>query len=104
MPVRFEIRPDHVLPLIPYRQFVVSFPMPLRFWIHTNKRLFARVHDIVIKEILRRYDETAAGQGIPGPSVGTMSFTQRWGSAANLTVRLLLGICGDLSRVLGKQR
>ena len=29
---------QNVLPLVPYRQFVVSFPIPLRYWLHTNKR------------------------------------------------------------------
>ena len=46
---------DNVLPVVPYRQFVVSFPLPMRFWIHTNTKLFARVHEIVIKTIHRHY-------------------------------------------------
>ena len=29
---------QNVLHLVPYRQFVVSFPIPLRYWLHTNKR------------------------------------------------------------------
>jgi Transposase zinc-binding domain len=34
---------DSVLPLAPYRQMVLSFPIPLRYWLHTNKKLFAKV-------------------------------------------------------------
>ena len=96
---------DNVLPLVPYRQFVVSFPIPLRYWIHTNKRLFARVHDIVIKEIHQHYCETAVGQGIPDPAPGTISFTQRWGSAANLNPHLhILTTDGVYQRWEGKPR
>jgi hypothetical protein len=85
-----------------------SFPLPLRFWIHTNKRLFARVHEIVIiviKEIHRPLAETAVGQGIPAPEPGTISFTQRWGSAANRNPHLhILTTDGVYQRWEGKAR
>jgi hypothetical protein len=73
---------DNVLLFIPYRQFVVSFPIPLRFWLQTNKRLFARIHGIVIKEIDGYYSQKAAQEGIRAPSPGSISFTQRWGIRA----------------------
>src|SRR6056297_3445848 len=46
---------DNVLPFIPYRQFVISFPIPMRYWIHTNKKLFSSIHRIVTKEIHRSF-------------------------------------------------
>ncbi len=33
---------DHVLPMTPYRQFVVTFPIPMRYWLHSNKELFSK--------------------------------------------------------------
>lgn len=75
---------DNVLPLVPYRQFVVSFPIPMRYWLHTNKKLLAKIHKIVITEVGRYYTEKALALGIKDPSPGQVSFTQRWGSALNL--------------------
>ena len=85
---------DNVLPLVPYRQFVVSFPIPLRFWLQTNKRLFTRIHEIVIGEVYRLYSEKAIQEGIDSPAPGSISFTQRWGSAANLNPHLHI-LCAD---------
>ena len=42
---------DHILPLIAYRQFVITFPTPMRFWLQTNKKLYARIHTLVISEL-----------------------------------------------------
>ena len=37
------------LPLVPYRQMVLSFPIPLRYWMQANRKLFAKVHRRVIR-------------------------------------------------------
>ena len=79
---------DHVLPLAPYRQFVVSFPIPLRYWRHTNKRFAAEVYALVTKAIHRSYTDKAIAVGIKDPAPGTISFLQRWGSALNLNPHL----------------
>ena len=75
---------DEILPYVPYRQFVVTYPIPLRYWLHTNKKLFSTMHGIVIAEIQRLY--TAKHPGLKNPQAGIISFTQRWGSALNLNV------------------
>jgi len=75
---------DEVLPYLPYRQFVLSFPMPLRYWLHCNRQLYAKVHSVVIKEVHSYYVSKAKLIGIKEPTPGTISFTQRWGSALNL--------------------
>ena len=75
---------DEVLPVIPYRQFVLSFPIPLRYWLHSNRQLYAKVHSIVISEIHRHYRRAAMRSAIKDPTPGSISFTQRWGSALNL--------------------
>lgn len=79
---------SHVLPLAPYRQFVVSFPVALRYWLHTNKRLAAETYAIVTKAIHRYYTDKATAHGIKDPTPGTISFLQRWGSALNLNPHL----------------
>jgi hypothetical protein len=85
---------EQVLPFVPYRQFVLSFPIPLRFWLHTNTKLFARVHAIVIRAIHRFYTSEAEWLGVSSPAPGSISFLQRWGSAANLNPHLHI-LCPD---------
>jgi len=55
---------NEVLPVIPYRQFVLSFPIPLRYWLNSNRNLFAKVHGIVISEIHRNITDRARLSGI----------------------------------------
>ena len=75
---------ENVLPLAPYRQFVLSFPMPLRYWFQTNRKLFSKVHSIVTNQITRLYKTKALSQGIKKPITGSISYTQRFGSSLNL--------------------
>ncbi len=42
---------DNILPLTPYRQFVLSFPIPMRYWFQTNRKLFSKVHGILNSEV-----------------------------------------------------
>jgi hypothetical protein len=95
----------NVLPLVPYRQFVVSFPIPLRYWLHSNKKLYSKIHALVIKEIQRYYIDKAKAKGIKDPTPGTISFTQRFGSALNLNPHIH-AICPDgvYTRVNGRPR
>ncbi|MBP9706542.1 MAG: transposase [Oligoflexales bacterium] len=94
---------DNVLPYIPYRQFVVSFPIPLRYWFNTNKKLYSKLHSIIIKEINQYYISKASCKDA---KPGTISFTQRFGSALNLNPHLHIlcedGVYIDPSRSLRK--
>jgi hypothetical protein len=85
---------ENILPLVPYRQFFVSFPIPMRYWLHTNKGFFAKVHRIIIDLIHSYYTGKASALGIKDPAPGSISFTQRWGSALNLTPHLHI-LCPD---------
>ncbi|MBM4254192.1 MAG: transposase [Deltaproteobacteria bacterium] len=85
---------QNVLPLVPYRQFVVSFPIPLRYWLHTNKRFASEVFGLVTREIHRHYLHEAHDAGIVDATPGTICFTQRWGSALNLNPHIHL-LCID---------
>ena len=84
---------DHVLPMAPYRQFVVTFPIPMRYWLHSNKVLFAKVYRIIIKEIHDYYKIKATASGIKDPRPGAISFTQLAGSALNLNPHLHILFC-----------
>ncbi len=95
---------DNVLPLAPYRQMVLSFPIPLRYWLQTNKKLYAKIHSVVIKEMHRYYIDKAKLVGIEKPYPGSISFTQRAGSALNLNphmhVLLLDGVYTEINGVV----
>ena len=79
---------DDVLPLVPYRQMVLSFPIPLRYWMQASRKLFAKVHCVVIHEMRRHYERKAKLAGIKSPKSGCVAFTQRAGSALNLNPHL----------------
>jgi len=81
---------DDVLPEAPYRQWVLSLPIPLRFWMATNKKLTSKVHQIASKEIAAYYLKIAKTQGIEKPLPGSITFIQRFGSACNLNIHFHL--------------
>jgi len=85
---------ENIQPLVPYRQFVVSFPIPMRYWLHKNKKFFAKVHRTIIDLIHSYYTGKASALGIKDQAPGRISFTQRWGSALNLTPHLHI-LCPD---------
>jgi Putative transposase len=98
---------ENVLPLVPYRQFVVSFPIALCYSLHTNKRFAAEVFGLVSREIHRYCIAKATAAGITEVTPGSVAFTQRWGSALNLNPHLHIisidGVytrCGDVARFL----
>lgn len=94
---------ENVLPYVPYRQFVITFPFPMRFWLQTNKKLYAQIHKLVIREINRYYIEKSKSLGIKDPKPGSISFTQRAGSALNLNIHAhILFADGVYSRVKEK--
>lgn len=74
---------DNVLPVTPYRQWVVTLPIPMRFWCIANKKLLAEVHKIIIAVISDFYRKNIGEDQIA--QTGSVSFTQYFGSnlAAN---------------------
>jgi hypothetical protein len=81
---------DNVLPDAPYRQWVLSLPIPLRFWMATNKKLTSKVHKITSQEITAYYACVAKSKGIENPLPGSITFIQRFGSACNLNTHFHL--------------
>ena len=74
---------DNVLPHAPYRQFVVTVPPALRYWMGTSRKLALAIHRIAVSEIDRYYKTKAMdAYGVEGRP-GAISFTQLAGSAVN---------------------
>src|SRR5690606_41800262 len=61
---------DHVLPLAPYRQWVLTFPFALRFWLAANNKLLSKVNKIATSEIAKFYTKKARAEGVAYPSRG----------------------------------
>ena len=76
---------EQVLPWVPTRQWVVSVPIPLRYWMASSQDLTATVHTI-IRTTIAQYDVNQAVQrGHARATVhpGSVTFMQRFGSALN---------------------
>ena len=77
-----------VIPCVPTRQWVVSVPIPLRYWTAPSKNLTAKVHTI-IRTTMVQYDVNQAVKGgVKRQQVqpGSVTCIQRLGSALNLNV------------------
>jgi hypothetical protein len=79
---------ERVIPWVPTRQWVVSVPIPLRYWMATSKELTTKVHTILRTTIGQYYVNQAVTCGIEGQKAhpGSVTFLQRLGSAINLKV------------------
>jgi len=77
-----------VLPWVPTRQWVVSVPIPLRYWMAVSQDLTAQVHTIIRSTIGQYYVNQAVTRGVPRDQVhpGSVTFIQRFGSALNLNL------------------
>src|SRR5215471_5259333 len=77
-----------VLPWVPTRQWVVSVPVPLRYWMAGSQDLTAQVHTIIRTTIGQYYVTQAVQRGSERATVhpGSVTFIQRFGSALNLNV------------------
>ena len=79
---------EQVIPWVPTRQWVVSVPIPLRYWMASSQHLTAKVHTIIRTTIGQYYVNQAVTQGHERAHVhpGSVTFIQRFGSALNLQV------------------
>jgi hypothetical protein len=85
---------DHVFPHVPIRQWVLSFPWPLRLLFAARPELLTRVLAVVIRALstaLARRTGFRASEA----ETGLVTFIQRHGSALNLNVHAhILGLDG----------
>src|SRR4030095_2181478 len=79
---------EQVFPWVPTRQWVVSVPIPLRYWTASSQDLTATVHTIIRTTIGQYSVNQAVPRGIPRGKVhpGSVTFIQRFGSALQLNV------------------
>jgi hypothetical protein len=83
---------ERVIPWVPTRQWVVSVPIPLRYWMASSQDLTAMVHTIIRTTIGQYYVRQAVTRGVPREQVqpGSVTFIQRFGSAINLNLHFHL--------------
>ena len=79
---------EQVIPWVATRQWVVSVPIPLRYWMAASTELMAQVHTIIRRTISQYYINQAVKQGIDRQlaQAGSMTFVQRFGSALNVNL------------------
>src|SRR5215813_10377564 len=77
-----------VIPWVPTRQWVVSVPISLRYWMAASQDLTAKVHTIICRTIGQYYVNKISARGFARASLspGSVTFIQRFGSALNLNL------------------
>jgi len=99
-----------VLPWVPTRQWVVSVPVPLRYWMASSQDLTATVHTIIRTTIGQYYVNQAVARGCARANLqpGAVTFIQRFGSALNLNLHFhcvfLEGVYCDRTEASRKPR
>jgi len=78
---------DCVIPRVPVRQWVLSFPIPLRFLFAAHPHLLAPVLQIVHR-VIATFLIQQAGLKRTEADTGAVTLIQRFGSAANLNIHL----------------
>ena len=75
-------RVDHIFPPLPVRQWVLSLPKRLRYFLRQDRRAVTAVLNIllrVVEQVLRKRAADAA----PKARLGAVSFVHRFGAALN---------------------
>jgi Putative transposase/Transposase zinc-binding domain len=78
---------DHVIPRVPVRQWVLSFPIPLRILFAAHPHLLTPLLRI-IHRLIARFLIKQAGLNGSEAHTGAVTLIQRFGSAANLNIHL----------------
>ncbi len=80
------MRVDYVIPPVPVRQWVLSFPIPLRILLAAHPELLLPVLQIVHR-LIATFLIKQAGAERSEADTGAVTLIQRFGSAANLNTR-----------------
>ena len=78
---------DHVIPRVPVRQWVLSFPIPLRLLLAAHPHLLSPVLQVTHRAI-SSFLIKQAGLNRAQAATGAVTLIQRFGSAANLNIHL----------------
>ncbi len=77
---------ENVFPRVLVRQWVISFPIPLRFWMASNPRLMNKVLEISTRAINSFYKKQAKARLIQNCNTGSVTLIQRFGGSVNLNI------------------
>jgi hypothetical protein len=92
---------DHLIPRVPVRRWVLSFPIPLRILFAAHPELLSSVLAL-IQRVIARFLIKQAGLKASEAHTGAVTVIQRFGSAANLNIHLhclvLDGCIGSIAR------
>ena len=77
---------DHVVPFVPVRQFVLSLPHRLRYRLAYDHARCIAVLRIFVRALMSFYRKRAKKRGLRDGKSGSVTFIQRFGSAANLHI------------------
>lgn len=77
---------EKVLPWVPMRQWVLSIPFELRYWMAADPALLKRVNRIVIQEIDNAIRRKMRDLGFASGEGGQVSFLQRAGGSVNMNL------------------
>jgi len=90
---------DYVFPHVPIRQFVLSFPIPVRYWMARNPKLISHLLTIFHRALNAHYKTAAKKMGLTGACLtgacltGAITVVQRFGSALNLNIHFHTLVC-----------
>jgi hypothetical protein len=76
---------DRVIPRVPVRQWVLTFPFPVRFALAYDAKLLGRALTIFIRALFAFQRRRARALGLPASRSASVTFCQRFGSALQLT-------------------
>jgi len=79
---------DHVIPAVPVRQWVLSFPWPLRLLFARQPSTLSRCLAVIIRAIETDLIHRAGLTRASGAQTGVVTLVQRFGSALNLNIHL----------------
>ncbi|NOT32246.1 MAG: hypothetical protein HOP15_17510 [Planctomycetes bacterium] len=77
---------EEVLPAVPIRQWVLSFPYRIRYLLAYDAKLCSAVRRIFVRTLLAWLRECAESAGITAGRSGAVVVAQRFGSALNLNL------------------
>ena len=75
---------EHIIPRVPIRQYVLSLPHPLRYWMASNKKLCGKVNKILRAAVEDFYSDKKDTD----KRSRSIAFIQRFGGALNLNIHL----------------
>ncbi len=76
----------NVIPEVPVRQWVITFPFNLRYLFAYNKKALSKTLEISTRVINRFYKKRCKDQGVINPKTGSVTLIQRFGGSLNLNI------------------